>query len=110
MGADGNLCSDRSQKAECLRKQYESVYTQPDKKYLIKDPVSFFNTQDVCAQCSAQEVHLCEEDMFENEPRRSFVCGDSEEAFRRRNPAKPEKSDIFFDHMDVVEAIKKMPN
>ena len=39
-----------------------------------------------------------------------FVHGDSEEAFRRRKPAKPEKLDIFFDHTDVIDAIKKIPN
>ena len=110
VGPDGSLCSSTLDKVECLRQQYESVYTLPDKTFLVDDPQIFFNSKDVCARCSAEEVHECEDDMFESEPARLFVHGDSEEAFRRRNPAKPVKSDIFFDHTDVIDAIKKIPN
>ena len=35
---------------------------------------------------------------------------DEEEAFRRRNPPNPEMTDIFFDHLDVMQAINKIPN
>ena len=31
------------------------------------------------------------------------------EAYRRRNPTNPEKNEVFFDYMDVVDAIKKIP-
>ena len=97
--------SSTSDKVECLRQQYESAYTLPNKTFLKDDPQILFNSKDASAQCSAEEVHECEDDIFESEPALLFVHGDSEEAFRRRNPGKPVKSDIFFDHMDVIDAI-----
>ena len=61
--ADGSLCSDAFQKSECLRKQYESVFTIPNPKYIIKDPKMFYDIPDyaldLCDQCARQEVHLC---------------------------------------------------
>ena len=92
---------------ECLRKHYESVYTQPAEEFIINNPDTFFNisgsvgSSDLnshCDKCRAELVHECEEDrricLFVEEeseiaaPERLFVDGDSEEAYRRRNPTK----------------------
>ena len=134
MGADGELFSDTFEKTECLRKQYESVYTRPDDDFKIDDPDEFFEVRGSvdesdtplleddysgsvgesdttpveasCYDCIAELVHECQEDRQNT----LFAEGDSEELFRRRNPSTPEKNDVFFDFKDVLDAIKKMPN
>ena len=63
VGADGALFSDAFEKSECLREQYESVYTTPNPKFIIDDPKKFYDIPDYhldrCDQCERQEVHLC---------------------------------------------------
>ena len=71
MDAEGNLCSDDFDKTECLRKQYESVYTKPDERYVVDDKDNFFNIGQCssmsCVQCNLQVTHMCSEDSAENE-------------------------------------------
>ena len=119
LGADGKLCSEDYEKAECLRKQYESVYTEPDQKFLIGDAKDFFGF--TCEQCKAQVTHECIEDQVHDEAYRTHLpyrtntpdfgqLDEGEEAIRRRNPPNPQLTDIYFNHMDVMEAINKIPN
>ena len=117
IGPEGELYSTSFQKAKCLQKQYESVYTQPAKEFNIVNPDIFFNVNSHCIEGRKEEVHECEEDrwlgLFVGEgcdtaaPEHLFVDGDSEDAYRRRNPTNPEKNEVY---MDVVDAVKKIPN
>ena len=148
LATDGNLCSDDFEKAECLRKQYESVYTKPDEKYKVNQN-NFFNIFETssrcCVQCSMQVPHMCSEDAAQNGQLDEATDGiqnpgggqldgnipvlplgdqlgdrtqtpireqldNSEEALRRRNPPNPQLTELFFDHMEVYDAIKKIPN
>ena len=136
----GDLCSDDLSKAECLKAQYESVYTEPDTNYVIDDTDAFFNIfeRDLgCVECIEQVTHECREDWpdaGDGGEQRSFVedetygtdhpldekygtdhplrgqLDNGEEALGRRNPPGPELKEIFFDHLEVLEAIKKIPN
>ena len=130
LNSDGQLCSDDLAKAECLKAQYKSVYTEPDDKYVVDDTDAFFNIfeRDLgCVQCSEQVTHECREDWpdaGEGEEHRSFVQGETYginhpgggqvdnrlEALWRRNQPGPELTEVFFDHLEVLEAIKKIPN
>ena len=157
MDAEGNLCSDDFDKTECLRKQYESVYTKPDERYVVDDKDNFFNigqsSSMSCVQCKLQVTHMCSEDSAENggeepegaegvqgrlgshmgeitqggesghmegvlheeetdriQPPIRDQLDNSEEALRRRNPANPRLTELFFDHMEVFDAINKIPN
>ena len=52
---DGDIVQNSVEKANMLRKQYESVYSTPDERYIIQDPDIFFNVQqyvpDTCDAC-----------------------------------------------------------
>ena len=128
MNTAGELCRDDHSKSECLKTQYESVYTEPDMKFQVND--KFFNITERnlgCVQCSLHVTHMCSEDQTqtgESGDQSSFVHGDPygiqtplggqldnrEEALQYRNPPGPELTEVFFDHMDVLEAIKKIQN
>ena len=69
MGPEGELYSTSFQKAKCLQKQYESVYTQPAEEFKIVNPDIFFNVNSHCIECRAEEVHECEEEL-----KAWFVC------------------------------------
>ena len=58
---DGTIVSDPFEKAEKLRKQYESVYSKPDEKWIIPDVDIFFSVsgqeQESCLECQGERVH-----------------------------------------------------
>ena len=130
LNSAGELCSDDLSRAECLKAHYESVYTEPDKDYVIDETDAFFSITERdlgCVQCSEQVTHECREDWpdaGQGGEQRSFVedktygtahpgrgqLDNSEEALWRRNPPGPELKEVFFDHLEVLEAIKKIPN
>ena len=44
---------------ETLKKQYESVFTTPLKKYEVLNPESFFTPDIRCMDCDNVRVHFC---------------------------------------------------
>ena len=54
---DGKLCSTAAEKSECLREQFESVFTKPDERFKIENIKTFCNIGDVVssewARCGA---------------------------------------------------------
>ena len=45
IGQKGELYSTSFDKSECLRKQYQSVFTEPDETFKIENPEAFFNIE-----------------------------------------------------------------
>ena len=92
---DGTIVADSFEKAEKLRKQYKSVYSNPDERWRIQDPNGFFGVPQqeqgdpeqehenleheqehleqeqqpgACQDCSREIVHECQEDRDQVSP------------------------------------------
>ena len=59
---DKQLCENDFEKSECLREQYETVFTQPKDEFIINYPNLFFNiqkTESKCQDCDEERTHKC---------------------------------------------------
>ena len=80
--------SDINGLLETLRKQYESVFSQPKSEYKVTNPSEFFNT---CTLCQLEKVHICPDDI--DGPRMGSIR---------------ELSNIYFSEDDTRESISKI--
>ena len=126
VGSEGQLYNSPFEKAECLKQQYESVFTCPDPAYRIENINQFCDIEEgggreparglededspwpegqvQCVKCRLEVVHLCVEDL---EPAAQRL---EAESYRRRNPSSPEISSILPSIDNMMEAISKIPN
>ena len=104
---DGTIVTDPFEKAEKLRKQYESAYSKPDEKWIIPDVDIFFSVsgqeQEDCPECEEERVHECRLDWEGS--------GVQEQQQQDSPSSSPQKIEgVFFDFMDVTLAINDIPS
>ena len=119
IGQNGELLSDSKDKSECLKRQYESVFTEPDDKYKINNINEFCNipaeepgvtAQGLdCQDCVDEVVHECTEDQ-QTGGGREAARRLEDDAFQRRNQGVPDFSTFTFHVKDVVDAITSIPS
>ena len=54
---NGELCNTTQEKAECLKEQYKSVFSKPDKKYEIVNSDDFFDIGETTPSTPAPTTH-----------------------------------------------------